>query len=64
MKFFKKIICYFKGHDFGAAVYISPSMLVYCRTCGVEIQDRTIEDLEPMTDEDYEHLELMEQLSE
>lgn len=56
----RKIHCHFKGHDFGNAVYVSPAVLTFCRRCGREIQDRTFDDLEPMTDQDYEMLEQME----
>ncbi len=56
----RKIICFFRGHDFGDVVYISPAVLTYCHRCGKEIQDRAIDDLEPMTDEDYENLESIE----
>ncbi len=42
-------------------VYISPAVLTYChRGCGKEIQDRTFDDLEDMTDEDYENLEAIQ----
>lgn len=53
-RLFWKIVCYFKGHDFGSAVYISPAVLTFCRRCGTEIQGRTFDDLEPATDEDLE----------
>ncbi|WP_020675305.1 hypothetical protein [Geopsychrobacter electrodiphilus] len=56
----KKLICLFKGHDFGDCVYISPSYLTFCRCCGVEIQGRSFDDLEPLTDEDREHLEFID----
>ena len=56
-----RLICFFRGHDYGSVVYISPAVLTYChRHCGKEIQDRTFDDLEPMTDEDYENLEYLE----
>ena len=57
-----KIKCYFKGHDFGPVVYVSPSVLQFCRCCGEELQGRTIEDLEPMTEDDYDHLEFTDDL--
>lgn len=50
-------VCRFKGHDFGSVIYISPSVLTFCRRCREELQGRTFADLEPMTDEDREHLE-------
>jgi len=55
--FFRHLVCRFKGHDFGDAVYISPAVLTFCHRCGQEIQGRTIDDLEPMTDEDYDWLD-------
>lgn len=56
----RHIVCRFKGHYFGDVVYISPAVLTFCHRCGKEIQDRTIDDLESMTDEDYEWLESIE----
>jgi len=53
MSIIKKIFCYFRGHDFGDVVVITPCSLTFCHCCGKEIQDRTFDDLEPCTDEDY-----------
>ena len=60
-KIIAKLICSFRGHNYGAAVYVSPAVLTYCRRCGREIQDRDFDALEPMTDEDYENLEMLEE---
>ncbi len=47
-----KIICFFRGHDWGYAVCITPVTLEFChRGCGKEIQDRTFDDIEPMGNE-------------
>ncbi len=60
-KLIARLICFFRGHDFGNVVYVSPAVLTYChRGCGKELQDRTFDDLQPMTDEDYEALEDLE----
>lgn len=57
MNWFRKLICYFRGHEWGDVVYVSPSMLTYCHRCGDEFMGRTVDDLEPMTDEDYQFLD-------
>ncbi len=57
-----KVRCRIKGHDFGPVVFISPALLTYCRHCGEEIMGRTIDDLEPMTEADFEHLETLNML--
>ena len=54
---FARLLCDIRGHDYGYEVYISPSMLTCCHRCGRDIRDRSIEDLEPMNDEDYEYLD-------
>lgn len=59
-RWMKRLLCRWRGHDYGDAVYFSPAVLVHCRRCGREICDRTIDDLEPMTDEDYDYLEAMD----
>jgi hypothetical protein len=56
-RLFARFLCAIRGHDYGYEVYISPSMLTCCHRCGRDIQGRSIEDLEPMTDEDYEYLD-------
>lgn len=61
-RFFARLICRLRGHDFGAVVYVSPSMLCCCERCGEDIQGRSFDDLEPMTDEDYDHLETLDGL--
>ena len=60
MRFINQIVCMFRGHDFGPVVYFSPGVLVYCVCCGKELCDRTVSDLEPMSDEDYDNLEMMD----
>ena len=59
-KIIAQLFCYFRGHDYGPVVYVSPAVLTFCRRCGREIQDRTFDDLESMTDEDHDNLELIE----
>jgi hypothetical protein len=56
-RLFARLVCAVRGHDYGHEVYISPAMLTCCHRCGRDIRGRSIEDLEPMTDEDYEYLE-------
>lgn len=60
--FARHFICRRQGHDFGDVVYISPAVLTFCHNCGEEIQGRTWEDLEPMTDEDRENIELLHEI--
>ena len=62
LQWISRAVCMLRGHDFGGVVYISPAILTHCHRCGEEIQGRTIDDLEPMTDEDYEHLEDLERM--
>jgi len=59
-RLFRKLVCRLRGHDFGSVVYLSPAVLQCCRRCGEDIQGRTIDDLEPMTDEDFEFLDALE----
>jgi hypothetical protein len=49
--------CAVLGHDYGPAVYVSPSVLHCCSRCGRDIQGRTLADLAPMTEEDREQIE-------
>jgi hypothetical protein len=56
-RLFARLVCAVRGHDYGNVVYISPSMLTCCHRCGRDIRGRSVEDLEPMTDEDYEYLD-------
>ena len=49
-------------HDFGPVVMVSPSILIFCRKCGEELQGRTVKDLQPCTDEDFDFLETLAQL--
>lgn len=56
-----KTHCRRHGHDFGPVIYCSPAILQYCRNgCGKEVFDRTIDQLEPMTEEDREVLDWIE----
>lgn len=55
-----KIKCFFLGHDYGPAVAISPAFLTCCTRCGRDIQDRSIDDLEPITEADHDLLESIE----
>ncbi len=45
------------SHDFGPVVMVSPSLLIFCRKCGAELQGRTVNDLQPCTDEDFAFLD-------
>jgi len=52
MKFFKKIMCYFKGCDYPADYYDNFT-LCFCHRCHKEILDRTFDDIDPVP-EDYD----------
>lgn len=53
-------VCREHGHDFGGAVYVSPAVLTFCSRCGEELMGRTLDDLEPMTDDDHAFLDSMD----
>jgi hypothetical protein len=52
-----KLRCALRGHDFGPEIYLSPSVLQYCRRgCGQEICGRTWTDLEPLSEADIQDI--------
>ncbi len=64
MRLVARAVCAVRGHDFGPVVYVSPSVLIHCLRCGRELQGRTVADLAPMTDEDWDFLESLDGLDE
>ena len=59
-RLFLKVVCMLRGHDFGPVVYVSPSVLIHCSRCGEELLGRSFDDLEYMTEEDREHVDMMD----
>jgi hypothetical protein len=57
-----RLTCMVEGCDFGPVVFVSPSILLHCHRCGEELMGRTIDDLEPMTDEDYDLLNVLDDM--
>ncbi len=51
MKFLKKLLCRFKGHDYPGWVFES-NHLYFCRRCGREFCNRTFYDLAMPSDYD------------
>jgi hypothetical protein len=60
MKLLKKIICFFRGHDFPGHYLFHGNALCFCTRCGVEVAVRTFADLEPMTAEEREEWDLLD----
>lgn len=56
----KQLHCWWCGHEFGAVVYISPSVIIPCRRCGKDVQNRDINDLDLLTDEDRDYIDSIE----
>jgi len=47
----KRVICFLKGHDYPCAALTAYS-LCFCRCCGREFADGTIDDISPISNDD------------
>lgn len=57
------VVCRFKGCHYDTPVF-SANALYFCTRCGKELTGRTFADLEPMSDDEMEHIHRLHEIYE